>query len=246
VTPSDSPPEPPARDFHTTHWSLVLEAGIASPTGQSALETLCRRYWYPLYAYIRRWGHGPEEAEDLTQEFFASLLASDGIAGVSPTKGRFRTFLLTACQNFLANARDRARRLKRGGGRPLLALDALEPEARYQLEPATPAAPEVLFDRQWARTLVAGVMDQLQADAAREGNAERFAVLKVFLASEPADDSYATLGERLGLSVPAVKSAIHRLRRRYGELLRREITETVDSPAEVEPEIRHLFAALSA
>jgi RNA polymerase sigma-70 factor (ECF subfamily) len=246
VTPPEPRPEPPARDFRTTHWSLVLAAGVGSPSGQSALDTLCRRYWYPLYAYARRRGLGPEEAEDLTQDFFARLLGADGFAGVSPEKGRFRTFLLTSCQHFLANERDRAGRQKRGGGRSLVALDALEPEARYQIEPATSAPPEVLFDRQWARTLVAGVMELLQADSAREGNAERFTVLKVFLASEPAEDSYATLADRLGLSVPAVKSAIHRLRRRYGELLRREIADTVASPAEVDGEIRHLFAALSA
>ncbi len=235
-----------ARDFRTTHWSLVLEAGVASPSGQSALETLCRRYWYPLYAYGRRRGLGPEQAEDLTQEFFGSLLAADSLARVSPEKGRFRTFLITALQHFLANERDRAGRQKRGGGRPLISLDALEPEARYQIEPVTSAPPEVLFDRQWARTLVAGVMEQLQAESAGEGAAERFGVLKVFLASEPAEDSYAALAGRLGLSVPAVKSAIHRLRRRYGQLLRREISHTVGSPAEVDGEIRHLFAALSA
>lgn len=246
MTPPEPRPEPPARDFRTTHWSLVLEAGVASPSGHSALETLCRRYWYPLYAYARRRGLGPEQAEDLTQDFFASLLAADSLAGVSPEKGRFRTFLLTALQHFLANERDRAGRLKRGGGRTIISLDALEPEARYQIEPVTSAPPEVLFDRQWARALVAGVMEQLQAESAHEGSAARFAVLRVFLAGEPADDSYAALAAQLELSVPAVKSAIHRLRRRYGQLLRREIEHTVGSPAEVDGEIRHLFAALSA
>jgi DNA-directed RNA polymerase specialized sigma24 family protein len=246
VIPPDATGQPEPREFRTTHWSMVLEAGVDTVGGRSALETLCRRYWYPLYAYARRRGFGPEEAEDLTQEFFARLLAGDSLAAVHPAKGRFRTFLLTSLQHFLSNERDRLGRQKRGGGQVPISLDALEPEARYRIEPATPATAEVVFDRQWARTLAAGVLEQMHAEATQEGSAERFQVLKVFLASEPAEDRYEALALRLGLSLPALKSAIHRLRRRYGQMLRREITHTVQSPAEVEEEIRHLFAALSA
>lgn len=235
-----------ASQFRTTHWSVVIEAGSNTEAGRSALETLCRHYWYPLYAFVRRRGHDPAEAEDLTQGFFARLLASDGLAGLSQERGRFRTFLLAALKHFLANEWDRANRLKRGGGRTILSLDELDPEARLAVEPASTASDEVQFDRQWARTLTAEVMERLRSEAEQDGTLERFAALKVFLASEPSGESYGALAVRLGLSVAAVKSAIHRLRRRYGQLLRQHVANTVRAPAEVEDEIRHLFAALSA
>lgn len=233
------------RDFHTTHWSLVLEAGSGTADGQAALETLCRHYWYPLYAFVRRRGQEPADAEDLTQEFFTQLLAGSGFAGVHPEKGRFRTFLLAALKNFLAKEWHKANRLKRGGGREIIAWDALEPEARYRLEPAGNGPDEVAFDRQWAHALIAGVLARLRSEAERESGTERFDLLKNFLAAEPSGDSYRETAQRLGLSEPAVKSAIHRLRRRYAALLRDEILNTVGSVTDVDDEIRHLFAALS-
>jgi RNA polymerase sigma factor (sigma-70 family) len=247
----DSGPAPISqapRDFRTTHWSLVLEAGAGAGTesGRSALETLCRHYWYPLYAFIRRRGHEPPEAEDLTQEFFAQLLAGPTLASARPERGRFRTYLLAALKGFLANQWDHANRLKRGGGREIIALDALEPEARYRVEPTLAGAEDVLFDRQWAQALTNGVIARLRAEAEHEGNLSRFEALKVFLALEPAGDSYTSMAGQLGLSVTAVKSAIHRLRRRYGQMLREEIGHTLDTPDDIEDEIRHLFAALSA
>lgn len=235
-----------ANNFRTTHWSLVLQAGTATSGGQAALETLCRRYWYPLYAFIRRRGHGPAEAEDLTQEFFSRLLASDGFTGLNPDKGRFRTYLLAMLKHLLANEWDKANRLKRGGGRRVIELDGLDPESRYRIEPATGAPDDVVFDRQWARALTAGVIARLRSEAEREGSGHRFGVLAAFLASEPAGDTYGAVAGQLGLSVPAVKSAIHRLRRRYGQMLREAIADTVVGEAAVEDEIRHLFAALTA
>jgi DNA-directed RNA polymerase specialized sigma24 family protein len=242
-----APANPQApRDFRTTHWSLVLEAGAETENGRSALETLCRHYWYPLYVFVRRRGNEPAEAEDLTQEFFAQLLAGSTLSTARPERGRFRTFLLVALKRFLANQWDHANRLKRGGGREFIALDALEPEARYQVEPATNAPEDVMFDRQWARTLTNGVMARMRLEAEREGSAARFDALKAFLAAEPAGGSYSTLAADLGLSVSAVKSAIHRLRRRYGQMLREEISHTLGVESDIEDEIRHLFAALAS
>lgn len=235
-----------AGEFRTTHWSVVLEAGAGTEAARAALEALCRQYWYPLYAFVRRRGHDPTEAEDLTQEFFARLLASGGVTGLSQEKGRFRAFLLAALKNFLANEWDKASRLKRGGGNSFVSLDELDPEARLAVEPASSAADEVLFDRQWARALTARVMERLRTEAERDDTIERFEALKVFLASEPTGESYDSLATRLGLSVSAVKSAIHRLRRRYGQLLRAQVADTVREPGDVEDEIRHLFAALAA
>ena len=235
-----------ASQFRTTHWSVVLEAGLASETGHAALETLCRRYWYPLYCFARRRGVAHAEAEDLTQGFFEQFLTSNWFAQLGSDKGRFRTFLLASLKHYLANEWDRANRIKRGGRLSFISMDELEPEARYALEPVAETSEEKLFDRQWARSLTSSVMDQLRKEAAQEGSEQRFEVLKVFLASEPAGEAYLTLATRLGLSVSAVKSAIHRLRRRYGQRLREAVAATVQPAEQVDEEIRHLFAALSA
>jgi RNA polymerase sigma-70 factor (ECF subfamily) len=244
------PQEPDATRGHgvfaTTHWSLVLRAGDRTrPESQQALESLCRAYWYPLYAFVRRGGYTPHQAEDSTQEFLARLLSGSGLAGVSQEKGRFRTFLLAAMKHFLADEWDAATRLKRGGGREFLSWDALEPEARYRLEPESNAPEEKLFDRQWALALVAEVLARLRAEANRDGTLDRFDALKGFLVSAAAENSYATAATTLGLSEAAVKSAIFRLRRRYGQILREAIANTVASPEEVDDEIRHLFASLA-
>ena len=234
-----------ARDFRTTHWSVVLEAGGAGASARSALETLCRNYWYPLYVFVRRRGYDTHQAQDLTQEFFARLLASESLKTAQPERGRFRTFLLGALKNFLANDWRDARRLKRGGGAEFLSWDALDSERRYALEPTDGEAPETLFDRRWAQAVVTAALERLEAEMRREGTGERCVALKSFLQGGGDAESYAATGERLGLSVPATKSAIFRMRRRYGELIREEIAQTVGSPEEVEAEIQHLIALLA-
>lgn len=244
MNPGDIQSAPQARDFRTTHWSLVLEAGTVTADGRSALETLCRQYWFPLHAFVRRRGFEPAEAEDLTQEFFTRLLASEGFAAASPERGRFRSFLLGSLKNFLANEWDKSRRLKRGGHLEFLDWDALEPEARGRLEPAGPGGDETAFDREWAEALVQGVLARLRIEVEGDSGPERFTELKPFLVTE-APASYAEAGVRLGLSEGAVKSAIFRLRRRYAELLRAAVADTVGADADVDDEIRHLFASLA-
>ncbi len=233
-----------AQGFHTTHWSMVLEAGGSSESSRSAMEMLCRRYWYPLYVFVRRRGYDTHEAQDLTQEFFARLLASESLKTAQPERGRFRTFLLGALKNFLANEWRDAHRLKRGGGVELLSWDELDPERRYVLEPVGSGSAESLFDRRWAQAVVSVALTRLETEMRQEGTVERFTTLKAFLQGDSAD-SYATAGARLGVSEAAVKSAIFRMRRRYGELVREEIAQTVVTPAEVEAEIQHLIALLT-
>lgn len=233
--------------FRTTHWSVVLRAAdVATPESAQALETLCRHYWYPLYVFVRRRGYDPDEAKDLSQEFFARLLEAGSLRTLHPDKGRFRSFLLGSLKNFLAKEWRDANRLKRGGGQQIVAWDQFDPEDRYHLEPKVEAAPEELFDRRWAQALVDGVLDRLQAEMEREQLGDRFQKLKPFLQGEAVGQSYAEVAAQLGLSEPAVKSAIHRLRRRYAELIREEVAQTVASPAEVEEEIRYLIRALAA
>ena len=233
-----------SRDFRTTQWSVVLKAGGASDEARPALETLCRSYWYPLYAFVRRRGHGEHEAQDLTQQFFARLLAGDSLQTVSPEKGRFRTFLLAAMKHFLANEWRDAHRLKRGGGMELLSWDELDPERRYALEPTDIASAESLFDRRWAQAVVSSALARLEVEMRREGTADRYAALKFFLQGDGGQDSYASAATRLNLSEAATRSAMFRMRRRYGELIREEIAQTVATPTDVETEIQHLIALL--
>ena len=221
----------------------MLAAGdVHSPQSEAALEKLCRTYWYPIYACIRRQGHEPCEAQDLTQEFFCRLLGSDSLSAVEPSKGQFRSFLLAAVRHFLANEWDRVKRLKRGGAYKFFSWDDLEPEERYRLEPAAATPMEQSFDRQWAQSLVAETLARLRAECAHEGSERRFDVLKGYLSG--GDLTYATAAKELALSESAVRSAIHRLRQRYAQLFRAEVANTVPSPEDVEPEIRHLFSAL--
>lgn len=233
--------------FRTTHWSLVLMAGNPDlPASSEALERLCRAYWPPVYAFVRRRGHPPHEAEDLTQGFFERMLAKSYLGHSDPDKGRFRTFLITMLTRFLANEWDRTQRLKRGGGLTFVSLNAGEAEERSPIEPATLRTPETEYDRRWAETVLERVLGRLESENAAAGYAERFAALKVFLVDVkgtlPLDEAAA----RLGLSVPATKSIVHRLRSRYRELLRAEIAETVVDPAEIDQELRHLLTALRA
>jgi RNA polymerase sigma-70 factor (ECF subfamily) len=231
--------------FATTHWSLVLAArDRAEPGADDALASLCAVYWYPLYAYVRRRGHGPDDAHDLTQEFFARLLEKSALAGVDRDKGQFRSFLLAACTHFLANEHDRVRAKKRGGGRRILSFDAVDAEGRYRAEPADDLTPERLFERRWALALLQQVMTRLRDEFEGKGKGPMFERLRGFLIGEKGT-GYQRAAEELGLSDGAIKVAVHRLRQRYRELLHEEIGRTVREPDEVEEEVRALFAALS-
>jgi RNA polymerase sigma-70 factor (ECF subfamily) len=236
---------PPPASFQTTHWSLVLRAGQgASPQSHEALEALCRVYWYPLYSFIRRQGHGPEEAQDLTQEFFSQLLARNALALADPAKGRFRSFLLASLKNLLANEWKRGRRQKRGGGATAFSLDAVAAEERFSLEPADSSTPETIYERRWAEALLDRVLTRLHHECDASGRTERFETLKGFLLDDRGTTSLADAATRLGLSVVAVKGVVHRLRRRCREIFREEVAHTVERPEEVDGEIRQLLNAL--
>jgi RNA polymerase sigma-70 factor (ECF subfamily) len=232
--------------FATTHWSLIAAARDPdSSQAQAALAALCDAYWYPLYAYIRRQGVVAEEAQDLTQEFFARLLEKHWLDGVDQRKGTFRSFLLTACQHFLANERDRARAQKRGGDRKTASIDLGSAEARYGKEPSHHLTAEKLYARRWALTLLEQVLARLREAFVRSGRGPLFDRLRVFLQGEKPDASYAHVALELGMTEGAVKVAVHRLRRQYRDLLREEIARTLDDPTRIDEEIRDLFAALA-
>jgi RNA polymerase sigma-70 factor (ECF subfamily) len=248
ATASDIPTEPakPRDYFATTHWSIVLAAQRSDPgRAHAALSKLCQTYWYPLYAFVRRQGRSPEDAQDLTQEFFARLLAKNYLAEVAREKGKFRSFLLAALKHFLANEWDRAQAAKRGGGQVLISLDDTDAESRYRLEPADPMSADKIFERRWAMTLLEQVLNRLRHEHLRAGKAELYEQLKVCLSGARDSAPYAELAARLKLTEGAVKVAVHRLRQRYRELLRDEIAQTVSGPAEVEEELRHLFSVLA-
>ena len=234
-----------ARWFATTHWSVVLAAGDeSSASGAAALEQLCQAYWYPLYAYVRRKGYGPEDAQDLTQGFLARLLAGNRIALADPARGRFRTFLLSALQNFLINEWAKTSRDKRGGGIEFVPLHTQDPEQLYAAEPADERTPEVIYEQRWAAAVMARAFDRLR-DEYGAAQAQLFEALKPFVWGEKSGTSHAEIGAALGLSGGAVRVAVHRLRRRYRDLLRQEIAETVSSAADVDDELRHLMAVVS-
>ncbi|HEV2393759.1 MAG TPA: sigma-70 family RNA polymerase sigma factor [Verrucomicrobiae bacterium] len=233
--------------FSTTHWSVVVTAGHDDLAGATlALDQLCSKYWYPIYAFIRRRGSDYEEAEDLTQGFFAHLIEMDTLKKADRQKGKFRTFLLASLTKFLSNERDKQHTAKRGGGRQVLSLDQPAAEGLYSLEPAVPASPEKLFDRHWAAALVDGVLARLREEYRAGGKAELLAQLEPSLTQEPGPGGYAHWAGALGLSQGAVRVALHRMRRRFGQLLREEIAQTVAHPADVDEEIRHLFASFTA
>lgn len=232
--------------FTATHWSVVLAAGGDDlPRAQAALETLCRAYWYPLYAFLRRAGQGPHDAEDSVQGFFAVCLEKNYLAAAEEGKGRFRSFLLLALKRFLAKERDRSRAQKRGGGLKPIALDSLTAEQRYALEPANHLSADKLFERRWALTLLEQVLRRLRDEQAAAGRLDAFEQLKEFLLAGGRGTPYAELARRLGMSEGAVKVAVHRLRQRYRQLLEEEIANTVSSPKEIEDERRYLLAVLS-
>jgi RNA polymerase sigma-70 factor (ECF subfamily) len=231
--------------FATTHWSVVLTAGRSNTLqAQDALEKLCQTYWYPLYAYVRRRGYSPADAEDLTQKFFAWLLERDWLARANQQRGRFRSFLLTSISNFLANEWDKARTQKRGGGQ-ILSLPYDAAETRCAREPVDNVTPEQSFERRWALTLLDQVMDRLSAEYARAGKGELFGELKPCLLGERAAQPYAALATKVGMTEGSIKVAVHRLRQRYRQLLRDEIANTVAAPEEIEEEMRYLFAVLA-
>jgi RNA polymerase sigma-70 factor (ECF subfamily) len=238
-------PPTAAAEFLSTHWSLVLAAGDdTSPRATEALEQLCRAYWYPLYAYVRRRNFSAHEAQDLTQEFFARLLRNRELPKAGPEKGRFRFFLLLRLKHFLINEWERLRAEKRGGGRSALSLDELTAEQRYALEPSDSMTPDRIFERRWAITLLENVLRRLREEWHAAGKEIHFETLKVFLSAESWLPAHAEIGARLGLSEGAVKVAVHRLRERYRALIRDEIAQTVASPAEVDDELRHLLDVL--
>ncbi len=231
--------------FVTTHWSVVLAAGqSADAQASAALEQLCRTYWYPLYAYVRREGHNPTDAQDLTQEFFARLLARNSLAHVGPQKGKFRSFLLAALRHSLSDQRDRARALKRGGGAEVFSLDAQEAEERYRFEPVDRLDAEKIYERRWAMTLLEQAQQRLREELAAAGKAELFERLRSFVAGD-SEISCGEVAAELGLSESAVKSAVHRLRERYRELVREEIAHTVADQTEIDAEIRYLITVMS-
>lgn len=228
--------------FLTTHWSTVMRAGDSrSPEAAAALEKLFRTYWYPLYVFVRRKGYTHEEASDSTQSFIARFLEKNYLHSVDAKYGKFRTFLLTSLTHFLANEWDRSQAQRRGGGCQIFSLDSVSGEERYRLEPVDEATPSTIFERRWAQAVMAQVLDRLAA----ETNAVRFESLKGFLLEDKGAVSYGEVASRLGMSIPAVTSAIFRMRARFRAILYEEIAKTVDSPEMVEEEIRHLITVLS-
>lgn len=232
--------------FAVTRWTMVMAAAgqpQVEPAAMRALAELCQCYWPPLYSFIRWQGFDIHEAEDLTQEFFSRLLAGNSLESVDRRKGKFRSFLLASLKHFLANERDRARTLKRGGGRAILSLDAMSLETRHRLEPLNDASPDKRFEREWALTVLEQALTAIRADYAAAGKEALFDELKAFLTGDSGMESYACAGARLGLSEGALKVAVHRLRRRYRAKLHEEIEQTVSPQTDIKEEIRCLFAA---
>jgi RNA polymerase sigma-70 factor (ECF subfamily) len=241
----DGPPSPGRGEFATTHWSMVVAAGQhADAHASEALEQLCRTYWYPLYAYARRRGCPPADAEDLIQEFFARLLAREYLARADPVKGRFRTFLLRGVDYLLADERDRAHTLKRGSGVAPISIDEHAAERRYRHEPADALTPERVFERSWISAVLERAAGRLRAEYEASGRAGIHDVLSAFRLDAAGQPAYAEVAARLGQSESAVKSAILRLRRRHQQLVREEIGHTVADPDEVDDEIRYLLRVL--
>jgi len=236
---------PATRRFATTRWSVVLAARRSgSLHSREALATLCKAYWYPLYAYVRRQGYQADEAQDLTQEFFATLLEKKFLKAADRELGKFRSFLLASIKHFLSNDRDRARSKKRGGGKLPISLDFEAAEGRFCREPTHDRTPERLFERRWALTLLDEVLARLRDEFVAAGKLRLFDRIKEYLTGDSGLASYAVVAAELEMSEGAVKVAVHRVRRRYRELLRDQIAQTIADPAEIDDEIRDLFAAL--
>ena len=249
MSPTDNNPGPAhggAREFRTTHWSVVLQAkDPRSPHTVEALERLCSAYWYPLYAFVRRQGHAAAEAQDLTQGFFARLLEKQWLTEADQARGRFRSFLLAALKHFLANEWNHDHRQRRGGGREFIALDAATAKERYALEPLDLASPEVLYDRRWALILLARAQERVRAEMTTEAQRDRFEALEPTLVGERTSLPYQELAARFGVTEAAVKSMVRRLRLRFRDLLREEVAQTIGDAKDVDAEIASLLAALA-
>jgi len=241
---SSGKPQPEAA-FTTTHWSVVLNAAEAeSPQAHAALSQLCEVYWYPLYVYIRRQGYNPVDSQDLTQEFFSRLLGRNYLRTIDREKGKFRSFLLAAMEHFLAKHWRDAHRLKRGGGQKIISLDETNAEGRYLIEPAIEATAEQMYERRWALTLIDLALKQLRSEFAAAKKLALFETLEPFLGGDRPDLTYSQAGAKLDMTEGAVKVAMHRLRARYGELVREEIAKTVSTPEEVDQELKYLIEVL--
>jgi RNA polymerase sigma-70 factor (ECF subfamily) len=233
--------------FATTHWTVVLNAKAQHRAeANEAMELLCRTYYYPLYAFLRRQGHNAHEAQDLTQEFFHRFLEKDYLASVAPEKGRFRSFLLASLKNFVNVARVRESAIKRGGRQTFIPIDDGSVEERYLLEPSSEVAPEVAYDRGWATTLMERALACLRDEFQREDKMKQFEQLSVFLSREPREGEYARVAEAANMTPGAFAVAVHRLRQRYGQCVRGEVANTVAHPGDIESELRYLFTVLTA
>src|SRR5215831_9894608 len=244
---ANAPDERPAGTvFNTTHWSVVVAAAdLTAADARAALTRLCQTYWYPLYCCVRRHGYSPEDAEDLTQGFFAKLLSKNQIALADPGRGRFRTFLLRSLENFLRTQHRDATTQKRGGGREVLSLEMQEAEGRYSGEPPDNLSPAVFFERQWAGAVLETVLAALRREFSVTGRLELFDSLEPHLWGDDTATPYATIAESLGMTVVAVRVTLHRLRQRFHELLCAEISNTVETPNDVDDELRHLRRVLA-
>ncbi len=232
--------------FTTTSWTKVLAARQAPSTeARQALESLCRIYWYPLYAYVRRQGHAADEASDLTQAYFAELIEKGYLEDYDPARGRFRVFLRASVKNFLSKQREHARTWKRGGRTETISFDSQEGEGRYLQEPADRLTPEEIFERRWALTVLESALGRLRAEQAEAGRATQFERLEGFLTGQEARASYGDVAAELSTSEAAIKAAVHRLRQRFGLLLRGQIAETVASPEEVDDEVKYLLGVMA-
>ena len=247
ATPEPSTDLVPGRPaFVTTHWSVVWRARDKdSPDSDAARERLCRTYWPPLYHFLRRAGHSPHDAQDLTQEFLSRFLHRDGLDHLQDQRGTFRSFLLKFLKNFLSDQRDRAQAMKRGGGATLISIDACEAEEREFVGLADTLTPDQLFERRWARALMTQAMERLRQDYTARGQAALFEQLKDLQPGEHGAHSYAQIGAALGMTEQAVKNAVVTFRRRYAQLLRDEIAQTVMEPEEIREEMQHLMAVFA-
>jgi RNA polymerase sigma factor (sigma-70 family) len=243
---NDVPSGTSHRTFATTSWTVVREAGAGdTPQTEAALEKLCTTYWFPIYAYIRRRGHSKEDAEDLTQGFFARLLSRNLLDAADAERGRFRSFLLGALKHFLANEWRRSQCQKRGGQEVHLSIDWLDAEAQFQVAAAAGKNPDRVFDQEWAVALLARVIGRLGDECADTGRVAQFEELKVYLTVGKSTMPYAAVAKGLGIAEGGVRVAVHRLRRRYRELLRDEVCRTLSNPAQVEEEMKALFSAFT-
>jgi RNA polymerase sigma factor (sigma-70 family) len=244
-SPDQEPVSRAAFQFVTTQWNVVRLAGESSSAeAQQALEDLCRSYWYPLYGFVRRQGCSPADAQDLTQDFFARFLKNNHVRLATPERGHFRTFLLTCLKHFLLNERDKAKRLKRGGGQEIASLDEEGAENRFAAETFAQKPPDSLYDTLWANTLLERALAQLGTELALAGKSTFFAELKPFIWGDRKNESYETVGARLDMTEGALKVAVYRLRQRFGELLRAEVARTVSTPGEIEDELRYLISVV--